>query len=148
VAVSVSAAPGRWDWDALRAGAVVCLVFAVPLTVIAAIVDSDDSGVNALFFFGAAFGFVVGGGCAAWVQRRGTPISHGIVAAGGSYVIAQAVFVVVRLAAGREVNWYGALFTLSLVLTAGLLGGYLGRRLQDKGITPSSVRHEPRGGTR
>ena len=63
----------RWDVAALRAGAGVCLLIAVPLTVIAAIVDSDDGGVQALFFFGAMAGFVVGGGCAAWVERRVQP---------------------------------------------------------------------------
>lgn len=130
----------RWDRDALRAGALVCLLFAVPLTVVAAVVDSDSGAVNATFFFGAAFGFVIGGGCAAWVQRRGTPISHGMAAAGGTYLVAQAVFIAIALIAGREVNWYAALFTLSLVLTAGLFGGYLGRRLLDRGVTPSTAR--------
>ncbi len=128
--------PQRWDVPALRAGGAICLVFAVPLTVIAAIVDSDSAGLNALLFFGAAFGFVVGGGSAAWVQRVGTPISHGMVAAAGSYLLAQAVFVVVRLVRGDSVDWFGVLFTLSLVLGAGLIGGVLGKRLLDRGLRP------------
>ena len=132
-------AEGRWDPAALRAGGLICLVIAVPLTVVAAIVDSDSAGLNAVFFFGAAFGFVVGAGCAAWIQRVGTPISHGMVAAGGAYLLAQAVFVVVRLVRGDDVDWLGIFFTLSLVLVAGLIGGVLGRRLIDRGIRPGTM---------
>jgi predicted permease len=127
---------GRWDLDALRAGGLVCLVVAVPLTIVASVVDSDSAGLNALLFFGALFGFVVGAGCAAWVQRRGTPISHGMVAAAGAYLIAQIVFVAVRLVRGDDVDWLAIFFTLSLVLGAGLVGGVLGRRLIDRGIRP------------
>ena len=130
--------PRRWDGAALRAGGSVALMFAVPLTIVAAIVDSDDSGVNALFFFGAMFGFVLGAGCAAWVQRCGTPLSHGIVTAGGTYLAAQAVFVAVRLVGGGSVNWFRIAFTLGLVAAAGLFGGVLGGRLQRSGFRPSS----------
>ena len=128
----------RWDWDALRAGALVCLVFAIPLTVVASFVDSDSGGVNALFFFGALFGFVVGAGCAAWVQQAGTPLSHGIVTASGTYLAAQSVFVIVRLIAGERVEWLRLGFTLMLVVVAGLVGGVLGSRLQQRGYVPSS----------
>ncbi len=133
-----AAGESRWDVAALRAGAGVCLLIAIPLTVIAAIVDSDDGAVQALFFFGAMGGFVLGGGCAAWVERRGTPISHSVVTAGGTYLAAQAIFVAIRLIAGDDVNWFGVVFTLGLVLLAGVLGGLLGGRLQATGFTPSS----------
>jgi hypothetical protein len=133
-----SAAAGRWDLDAIRAGGAVCLVTAVPITVIAAIVDSDSGAVKALFFFGAMFGFVVGGGCAAWIQRTGTPISHSVVTAGGAYAVAQAIFILARLIGGQSVLWFGAFFTLGLVLCAGVVGGVLGSRLQSAGIAPSA----------
>jgi len=133
----------RWDTAALRAGAGVCLLIAVPLTVIAAIVDSDDGGVQALFFFGAMAGFVVGGGCAAWVERRGTPISHSVVTTGGTYLATQAVFVAIRVLSGRDVNWFGVFFTLGLVLLAGVIGGVLGARLQASGFTPSTRSDHP-----
>ena len=107
---------------------------------IAAIVDSDDDGTNALFFFGAMFGFVIGAGCAAWIQQAGTPLSHGIITASGTYLAAQAVFVLVRLIGGNTVNWFRVFFTLSLVVGAGLVGGVLGERLQRKGFVPSSRR--------
>lgn len=132
--------PGRWDWQALRAGASIALVFAVPLTVLAAVIDSDSGALNALFFFGAMFGFILGGGCAAWVQRAGTPMSHGVVSAAGTYLVAQAVFVAIRLAGGDTVNWFSVFFTLGLVSVAGMFGGVLGNRLQQRGFVPSTAR--------
>ena len=130
----------RWDAAAIRAGIGVCLVLAVPLTLVAAFVDSDDSGLNALFFFGSMLGFVLGAGCAAWIQQRGNPLSHGLVTAMIAYLGAQAVFVTIRLVGGDSVNWFGVFFTLSLVMLAGLLGGLLGSLLQARGIAPSSGR--------
>jgi hypothetical protein len=134
------ASTGRWDVDAIRNGIGVCLILAIPLTLIAGFLDSDDSSLNALFFFGAMFGFVLGSGCAAWVQRRGTPLSHGIVTAIIAYVGAQAVFITIRLVRGETVNWFGVFFTLSLVMLAGLFGGLLGSFLQSRGVVPSSRR--------
>lgn len=131
---------GRWDAEALGAGAGVTLVFAIPLTILAAIVDSGSGGVNAVFFFGALLGFVLGAGCAAWLEHRGTPISHGIVTAGGTYLVTQAIFIAFGLLTGRDVNWFGVAFTLSLVLLAGVIGGLLGQRLQAKGFEPSARR--------
>ncbi|MDX2380872.1 MAG: hypothetical protein QNM02_14060 [Acidimicrobiia bacterium] len=129
--------PGRWDREALTSGAGVTLVFAVPLTVLASVVGSDSGGLNAFFFFGALLGFVLGAGCAAWIQRRGTPLSHGLATAAGTYLIAQAVFVAIRILTGRDINWLGVAFTMSLVLLAGIIGGVLGQRLQNKGFEPS-----------
>lgn len=131
---------GKWDWPALQAGAGVCLLLAIPLTLLAAFVDSDNSGANALFFFGAMGGFVLGAGCAAWVQRTGTPISHGLVTAMSAYAAAQAVFITIRLIGGNDVNWFGVFFTLSLVVGAGLIGGLLASFLQSRGFLPSTQR--------
>ncbi len=136
----MSAVSDRWDVEAIRNGIGVCLILAIPLTLIAGFLDSDDSSLNALFFFGAMFGFVLGSGCAAWVQRRGTPLSHGILTAMIAYVGAQAVFVSIRLLRGETVNWFGVFFTLSLVMLAGLFGGLLGSFLQSRGVVPSSRR--------
>jgi hypothetical protein len=138
----MTSSTSRWDLDAIRNGIGVCLILAIPLTLIAGFLDSDDSSLNALFFFGAMFGFVLGSGCAAWVQRRGTPLSHGMVTAIIAYVGAQAVFITIRLVRGETVNWFGVFFTLSLVMLAGLFGGLLGSFLQSRGVVPSSRRVE------
>jgi hypothetical protein len=92
---------------------------------------------------GAVLGFVLGAGCAAWVQRVGLPLSHGIVTAAGTYLVAQAVFVLLRLIRGGEVRWFALLFNLSVTVGAGLVGGVLGERLQAKGFRPSSMQDAP-----
>ena len=148
--MSATSAPGsssgRWDVAAIRAGIGVCLLLAIPLTLIAAFVDSDSSGLNAFFFFGAMFGFVLGGGCAAWVQRRGTPLSHAVATTIAAYVGAQSIFILIRLLRGGDVNWFGVFFTLSLVILAGVAGGILGSQLQARGFVPSG--QTPAGQTR
>jgi uncharacterized membrane protein YfcA len=135
--------PGaRWDPPALKAGAGVALVFAVPFSIAARwAADSRDDGALALVLsLGAVLGFVLGAGCAAWVQRLGLPLSHALVTAVATYVAAQAVFIVVRLLRGDDVNWFAAFFNLSVVTGAGLVGGLLGKRLRAKGFVPSVER--------
>jgi hypothetical protein len=137
----------RWDWAAIRAGAALSLVFAVPLAIGARVAaDADDDALAVGLSIGATIGFLVGAGYAAWTQRVGFPLTHGLVTAGGTYVAAQAVFITVRLARGEDVRWFGALFTLTFVLFAGLLGGLLGQRLRSSGVEPSTfaVRRGPR----
>ena len=126
----------RWDVDALRSGALICLVLAVPFTVLGLVSDAA----RAISFFGAVIGFIIGSGSAAWAQRCGTPLSHALVTAIGTYVAAQTVFVILRLATDRNVNWFGVFFTLSIVSFAGIVGGFLGSRMQAKGFVPSSRR--------
>lgn len=128
----------RWDIDALRAGGSVALVFAVPLSIGATwAADRDDSALALWLSVGAVLGFVLGAGCAAWVQRRELPLTHGLATAIGTYSLAQAVFIGVKLARGSEVNWFAALFNLSVMAGAGLIGGLLGKRLRDRGFRPS-----------
>lgn len=132
------AARVRWDVDAIRAGALVALVFAVPFSIAGRIVADGEGDTAALIWLniGAVVGFVLGAGCAAWVQRTGAPLSHGLVTAVGTYLAAQAVFVVIRLVRGDEVSWFAVVFNLTIALGAGLLGGLLGARLQRQGIRP------------
>ena len=129
----------RWDVDALRAGGMVALVFAVPFSLAArwAADSRDDSALALWLSLGAVIGFVLGAGCAAWVQRRDLPLSHGLATAVGTYIIAQAVFIAIRLLRGSDVNWFAAFFNLSVVAAAGLVGGLLGQRLRSQGFRPS-----------
>ena len=136
----------RWDIPAIRAGALVSLVFAVPFSIGARLAaDGDNSGLALGLVLGALAGFVLGAGCAAWIQRRGTPLSHGMVTAGGTYLAAQAVFVVIRLIRSDDVSWFALLFNLSFVLLAGVIGGVLGQRLQASGFQPSGTRQPGSG---
>ena len=131
----------RWDIDALRAGGSVALVFAVPFSIAArwAAESRNDDALALWLTVGAVAGFVLGSGCAAWVQRRDLPISHGLVTAIATYSLAQAAFIVVRLLRGSDVNWFAALFNLSVVAGAGLVGGLLGARLARSGARPSEI---------
>lgn len=132
--------PQRWDVDALRAGASVCIALAVPFRILAAVVGSDSGGLNGLFFVLFVTFFVIGAGCAAWVQRTGTPLSHALVTAIGTYVFVEIVFVLVRLVRGTAIPWFAIFFTLSVISAAGLIGGFLGSRIQANGFVPSSRR--------
>jgi uncharacterized membrane protein YfcA len=132
----------RIDWAAIRSGAAVCLVFAIPFSLAArwAADSRDDSALAVLLTLCAIAGFVIGSGVAAWVQQTGFPLVHGLVTASSTYVIAQAVFITLRLFMGRDVHWFSAVFNLTPVLFAGMLGGFLGQLLQRNGWQPSSVR--------
>ncbi|MEK9939332.1 MAG: hypothetical protein VW552_11420 [Ilumatobacter sp.] len=132
-----------WDTAARRAGASVSLVFAVPAAVIARLVaDSAGPGIIPLLYLVFIGGFIVGGGCAAWVQRVGMPLMHGLVAAGATYAAAQAVLIVVELLTGDPVDWFNVIFQLTVVLGAGFIGGFLGGRLRARGMVPSQERAE------
>jgi hypothetical protein len=130
------------DWNALRAGGSVALVFAIPFAISARIVAEDNNGSDAavLLSLAALVGFVLGAGVAAWAQQLQLPLKHGIICAVGTYVVAQAVFIIVRAIRGNEVRWLAALFNLTAVAVAGLVGGGLGSVLQRRGFFPSSSR--------
>lgn len=131
----------RWDTAALKAGASVSLVFAVPFSVAArwAADSQDDAALAVWLSLGAVVGFVLGAGCAAWVQRLDLPYSHALATATGTYIAAQSVFILLRLLRGSDVNWFAAFFNLSVVVGAGVLGGALGQRLRSKGFRPSGT---------
>lgn len=126
------------DRTALGRGALVSLVFAIPFSVAMSIVAGadGDSGWQGLLFLGAFGGFVLGAGVAAWVQDRGLPFLHGMVAAGGTYLATQSVFTVVRLARGESISAFALLFTFTFVLLAGVIGGALGSVLRRRGLVP------------
>ena len=130
------------DFAALRQGGAIALVVGAPCAIGSSVVASgsdENSPLVALLWLGAVAGFVIGAGVAAWVQRRGTPLIHGLLCAGGTYLAVQLVFSVVRLSRGRDVSWLGLFFTFTVVLFAGVIGGSLGGMLQRKGFTSSST---------
>lgn len=128
------------DWRALRAGAGVCLVFAVPFSALASWLTRGErtSNVATLLSLLALGGFFLGAGVAAWVQERRMPLQHALIASLGSFLLAQAVFIAIRMAAGDGVRWFAALFNLTLVVGVGLVGGALGSTLRRRGIVPQT----------
>ena len=128
------------DRAALKQGALVALVFAVPFSVGSRWVADHDSKSPwvAVLWLAALAGFTLGAGIAAWVQRTGFPLAHGLVCAGGTYLAAQFVFIAIKLFRGGDVSWLGVFFTFTVVLSAGLIGGGLGSALRKRGLLPGS----------
>jgi NADH:ubiquinone oxidoreductase subunit 2 (subunit N) len=128
-----------FDREALRAGASVTLVFAVPPTLVARFVldnNDDTSGWAPLLSLIAVLGFVLGSGVAAWRQQARRPMAHAVVAGAGVFVAAQAAFLVVRIATGGDVRVMRILTSVSLALVASVIGGLLGNFLQKNGVRP------------
>ena len=128
----------RWDTQAIKSGATVALVFAVPFSITARIFS--DSGIAVILSLCAAIGFLLGAAVAAWHQQRRTPLSHAIVTAALSYIIPQTIFVIVKLARGGEVRWLGVFFNLTVTLTVGVIGGFIGSAMQKTGAAPKGRR--------
>ncbi len=130
-------AASRWDVQAMIAGGSVALAVGLIATGLATFLD-DDSPVRALLVVITLLGFSFGAALAAWVQRRGLPLSHGIATALVTYVLVDGVFVVVKLIRGRDVNWLGLILKFTLVGALGVAGGLLGAVLRRRGLVPSA----------
>ena len=95
-----------------------------------------------VLWLAALAGFTLGAGIAAWTQTRGLPLMHGMACAGGTFLAAQAVFIVIKLLRGGDVRWLGVFFTFTAVLFAGLVGGGLGSLLRKRGLVPGGGRQQ------
>jgi len=134
------------DRAALKQGAWVSLVFAVPFSVGSRLMADHDENSPwvSVLWLAALGGFTLGAGIAAWVQRTGFPLVHGLVCAGGTYIAAQTVFIMIKLFRGGSISWLAVFFTFTVVLTAGLVGGGLGSALRKRGLIPSMERNARR----
>jgi xanthosine utilization system XapX-like protein len=74
---------------------------------------------------GVLLGLVIGGFFAARDQRVGAPLTNGIVAALGVYVVVQGLGIVKRLIAGDELNWAKYASSMLLSIVAGTVGALL-----------------------
>lgn len=130
------------DRAALKQGAWVSLVFALPFSIGSRLLADHDatSPWVSVLWLAALGGFTLGAGIAAWVQRTGFPLLHGLVCAGGTYIAAQTLFIIVKLFRGGSISWLAVIFTFTVVLTAGLVGGGLGSALRKRGLVPSVER--------
>lgn len=133
-----------FDRQALRQGGSVALVFAVPFSIAARLVADHTPGSPwaSVLWLAALAGFTLGAGIAAWTQTRGLPLMHGMACAGGTFVAAQAVFVIIKVARGADVRWLGIFFTFTAVLFAGLVGGGIGSLLRKRGLMPGGRSRE------
>lgn len=130
------------DPTALKQGAWVSLTFAVPFSIGSRLMADHDANSPwvSVLWLAALGGFALGAGIAAWAQRTGFPLLHGLVCAGGTYIAAQSVFIMIKLFRGGSVSWLAVFFTFTVVLTAGLVGGGLGSALRKRGLVPTTER--------
>lgn len=129
----------RLDPQALREGASVTILFAVPPTLVARFILDNDNGTSGwapLLSLIAVGGFILGSGVAAWRQQVRGPMTHAVLAGAGVFIVAQAVFLVIRLATNGEVRVMRILTSFSLSLVASVIGGLLGNFLQKSGVRP------------
>lgn len=125
------------DRSAIGTGAITIALFAVPLAIGANVAaDHARPGLALVCNLGVVAAFVVGSGCAAWIQRSSLPIVHGVVTALVTFTTLTALSVLYRIVTGQTVYWFRELFLATIVAAAGALGGVLGARLRSKGIQP------------
>jgi hypothetical protein len=131
----------NWDLSAIRAGGLLALVIAVPLWTAATWAQGTGrSGLTLILTLGALGGFVFGAAAAAWAQRKGLPLAHGLVTAVGTYVLVQVVVSMYRLANGDSIDWFRVVFFVTVAAGAGMIGGLLGQRMRQTGMLPSRER--------
>jgi hypothetical protein len=117
------------DWRAVRAGAIVALVFAAPAAIVSAIVVDDDSGTVVFVFYAVIIIGMLAGGFVAGSKRPDTPLTHGAVAAATAYVIAQTLAVLIKLAKGSDIRSPAVyVFNLLLMASIGVVGGFIAER--------------------
>lgn len=144
----------RWDPPAIWAGALVALVIEIPAWIATSwALSADNWTLTAVFSVLQFLAFVLGGACAAWVQRLSLPLAHALVTAVGTYLALQVVISIIRIVSGGGINIMNIVFFTTLALVAGAVGGALGSAMRRRGLVPSNQRlahqrlaHEPLAG--
>jgi hypothetical protein len=120
-------APIEIDRPAVIRAMVVAAVITVPFAILgSAASDANSLGwAGWLAVVGVLLGLVIGGFLAARDQRVGAPLTNGIVAAVGVYVVVQAIGILKRMVADEELNWAKYASSLLLSIVAGTVGALL-----------------------
>ena len=101
------------------------------------IVGEDGSpGLLRLFTGLVLVALVLGAGVAAWRQRTGRPLSHGITTALVVFGVVQAVGIVRRVVGSDDIRWNRIVSSAILSLLAGAFGGLLGSVMLGRGVRP------------
>ncbi len=119
------------DREALRQGVFIAAGIAVPAALVGLLFVDDAPGASndgwtVLFPVLVLAGLVLGAGCAAWVQRSGAPLTHGIATALIVFVGVQMIGIARRTISNETINWGRVASSLLLSLLAGTIGGLLG----------------------
>ena len=119
------------DLDAVRDGALVAALIAVPAGVLAQVLDDEDATSNgwvSILALVVLLGLVIGAAVAAARQRTGTPLTHGILTAVGVFVVVQVIGILRRTLADDGITWSRIASSFLLSLMAGVVGGLIGSR--------------------
>ena len=117
------------DWRAAGTGALAALLLALPAALIGAIVVDDDSNNGVFVFYVVIMAGILLGGFVAGSKRPDAPLTHGAVAAVLAYFVAQALAVIVKLAADSKLASPAAyVFNTLLMASLGVVGGLIAER--------------------
>jgi len=115
------------DRPAVLKGMAIAGAIAVPFALLG-LAASDESSLGWagwLSVLGVLLGLVIGAFIAARDQDVGAPLTNGIVAAVGVYVVVQGIGIIKRAVAGDELNWAKYASSLLLSIVAGTVGALL-----------------------
>jgi uncharacterized membrane protein YfcA len=115
------------DRPAVLKGMATAAVIAVPFALLGLAASDEDSlgWAGWLSVVGILLGLVIGGFIAARDQRLGAPLTNGIIAAVGVYVVVQGIGILKRAVASEELNWAKYASSLLLSIVAGTVGALL-----------------------
>ena len=88
---------------------------------------------DAVVFVLLVFAGLITAGFVAGSKRPDTPLSHGIVAALGTYVVSAAIAITLLIAKGDSINPAVYVFDAGVAAGMGLFGGYLAERRSVRG---------------
>jgi uncharacterized membrane protein len=115
------------DRPAVFKGMATAAVIAIPFALLGLAASDEDSlgWAGWLSVIGILLGLIIGGFIAARDQRFGAPLTNGIIAAVGVYVVVQGIGILKRAVASEELNWAKYASSLLLSIVAGTVGALL-----------------------
>ena len=114
------------DRPAVLRAMIVAAVITVPFAILGTAASDNSLGwAGWLAVVGVLLGLVIGGFLAARDQRVGAPLTNGIVAAVGVYVVVQGIGILKRMVADEQLNWAKYASSLLLSIVAGTAGALL-----------------------
>src|SRR6516164_1838994 len=120
-------APVEIDRPAVLRAMIASAIITVPFAILGTAASDDNSlgWAGWLAVVGVLLGLVIGGFLAARDQRVGAPLTNGIVAAVGVYVVVQGIGILKRMVADEQLNWAKYASSLLLSIVAGTAGALL-----------------------
>lgn len=117
------------DWRAAGAGAVIGLVLALPAGIVGALVVNDDANNGVFLFYLLIMAGVLASGFVAGTKRPDAPLTHGAAAALLTYLVAQALAVLVKAVAGKDLRSPAVyVFNALLAASLGVVGALVAER--------------------